>query len=63
MIMESINEKALCEVTEIPLSYKSKEKASLRPKISGAKDAEKIIRETWDSDKLELVEQFKILLG
>ena len=60
--MESTNEKKQFEVAEIQLSYKSKVKASLRPKISGSKDAEKILRETWDSDKLELVEQFKVLL-
>jgi DNA repair protein RadC len=62
MIMESTNENKQFEVAEIQLSYKSKVKASLRPKISSSKDAEKILRETWDSDKLELVEQFKILL-
>ncbi|MBA4055430.1 MAG: DNA repair protein, partial [Marivirga sp.] len=60
--MESTNEKTLFEVAEIQLSYKSKVKASLRPKISSSKDAERILRKTWDSDKLELVEQFKILL-
>ena len=60
--MESTNENKQFEVAEIQLSYKSKVKASLRPKISSSKDAEKILRETWDSDKLELVEQFKILL-
>jgi DNA repair protein RadC len=62
MIMESTNENKQFEVAEIQLSYKSKVKASLRPKISSSKDAEKILKETWDSDKLELVEQFKILL-
>jgi DNA repair protein RadC len=62
MIMESTNEKRQFEVAEIQLSYKSKVNASLRPKISSSKDAEKILRETWDSDKLELIEQFKILL-
>jgi DNA repair protein RadC len=62
MIMESTNEKRQFEVAEIQLSYKSKVAASSRPKISSSKDAEKVLRETWDSDKLELVEQFKILL-
>jgi DNA repair protein RadC len=53
MIMKSTNEKTLFEVAEIQLSYKSKVKASLRPKISRSKDVE---------DVLELHEQFKILL-
>lgn len=52
MIMESANENKQFEVAEIQLSYKSKMKASLRPEISCSKDAEKILRETWDSDKL-----------
>jgi hypothetical protein len=33
MIMESTNEKTLFEVAEIQLTYKSRVKASLRPKI------------------------------
>lgn len=50
------------EVAEIQLSYKSKVKASLRPKITCSKDAEQVLRRVWDNDKLEFVEQFKILL-
>jgi DNA repair protein RadC len=38
MIMESTNEKTLFEVSEIQPSYKSKVKASLRPKISSSRD-------------------------
>ena len=60
--MESTNEKTLFEVAEIQLSYKSKVKASMRPKIECSKDAEKVFRQVWDIDKLEFVEQFKILL-
>jgi hypothetical protein len=61
MIMESTNEKTLFEVAEIQLSYKSKAKASLRPKISRSKDAEDVLRKYWNDDTLELHEQFKIL--
>ena len=43
--MESTNEKTLFEVSEIQLSYKSKVKASLRPKISSSRDAENILRQ------------------
>ena len=60
--MESTNEKTLFEVAEIHLSYKPKVKASLRPKIESSKDAERVLRQTWNSDTLELVEQFRILL-
>ena len=57
--MESTNEKTLFEVAEIRLSYKSKVKPSLRPKIESSKDAERVFRQTWDSDLLEFVEELK----
>src|SRR5690606_5724299 len=50
------------EVAEIQLSYKSKVKASLRPKINSSKDAYSILLDSWDEDKLEFVEQFKVIL-
>ena len=50
------------EVAEIQLSYKSKVKASLRPKINSSNDAYCILLESWDEDKLEFVEQFKVIL-
>jgi DNA repair protein RadC len=37
--MESTNEKKILEVAEIQLSYKSKVKASMRPKTTGSMDA------------------------
>jgi DNA repair protein RadC len=60
--MESTNEKSLFEVAEIQLSYKSKVKASLRPKIESSKDCEAIFRKYWDAEKIEFVEQFKVLM-
>ena len=60
--MESTNEKTVFEVAEIQLSYKSKVKASLRPKISSSRDAENILRQFWNDDRLELKEEFKIML-
>jgi DNA repair protein RadC len=52
MIMESTNEKQLFEVAEIQLSYKSKVKASLRPKITSSMDAFQVLRKYWDDDKI-----------
>lgn len=49
-------------VSEIELSYKSKVKPSERPKIICSKDAYNILINTWDKDKLEFVEQFKVIL-
>ncbi len=60
--METTNEKRLYEVAEIQLTYKSDVKPSLRPKISGSKDAYNVLFENWDSSKIEFVEQFKVLL-
>lgn len=49
-------------LSEIELSYKSKVKASSRPKVSNSKDAYNLLIRQWDRSKLEFVEQFKILL-
>jgi DNA repair protein RadC len=50
------------QVAEIQLSYRSTVKASLRPKISCSKDAYKVLTEYWDEDKIEFIEQFKVLI-
>src|SRR5690554_751111 len=50
------------EVAEIQLSYKTEVKPSQRPKITSSMDAYSILLESWDKDKLEFVEQFKVLL-
>lgn len=60
--MESTIKDRPFEVAEIQLSYKSKVKPSQRPFISSSKDAFAILLQGWDDEKLEFVEQFKILL-
>jgi len=62
MIMENTKETWLYEVAEIQLSYKSDVKSSLRPKISGSRDAYKVLLDTWDQTKIEFLEQFKVML-
>ena len=63
MIMETkMIENGLLKVAEVELIYKTKVKASERPKITCSKDAYKLLLETWDENKIELVEQFKVLL-
>ncbi|HEX8459809.1 MAG TPA: JAB domain-containing protein [Segetibacter sp.] len=60
--MESIMEvSALYEVAEVELIYKSKVKASSRPKITTAKEAYEVLIKAWDENKIEFVEQFKVL--
>jgi DNA repair protein RadC len=62
MIMENTNEKRQYQVAEIQLTYKSNVKPSLRPKVTGSKDAYDVLLENWDGSKIELVEQFKVML-
>lgn len=50
------------QVAEIQLTYKSKVKASERPKIANSKDAYEVFLENWDATKIEFVEQFKVML-
>src|SRR3954467_2559882 len=49
------------KVSEIELVYKTKVKASERPQILSSKDAYNILIQSWDENKIEFVEQFKIL--
>ena len=58
-VMKSI---LLNQVAEVELIYKSKVKPSERPKITHARDAYAIFKDTWDENKIELQEQFKIFL-
>ena len=42
--------------------YRSKVKASERPKITQSKDAYFVFKNNWDENKIELLEQFKVML-
>ncbi|UAY53192.1 JAB domain-containing protein [Ferruginibacter albus] len=50
------------EVAELSLVYRNKGKASDRPIVRISDDAYNIFLKTWDKDKIELLEEFKILL-
>lgn len=50
------------EFTEVELIYRSKTKASERQKITTSKDAYDLLMKAWDENKIDLVEQFKIVL-
>ena len=50
------------KVSEVELVYKSKVKASERPVVSSSKEVYELLKRVWDDTKIELVEQFKILL-
>ncbi|WP_269235580.1 JAB domain-containing protein [Flavobacterium flavigenum] len=49
-------------VSEIDLIYRTKVKSSDRPKITSSKSAYAILMDCWDPDKIEFIEQFKVLL-
>jgi len=48
--------------SEIELIYKSRVKASERPKIVSSQSAFEIALKAWDANKIELLEQFKVLM-
>ena len=56
------NQQTLTRVTEVELIYKTKVKPSDRLKIASSADCYKIFFEHWDSNRIEFVEQFKIML-
>lgn len=61
--MENTNDQTKqFQVAEIQLSYKSNVKPSLRPKITSSRDAYQVLKQSWDEGRLELVEQFKVML-
>ncbi len=49
-------------VTEVELIYKTKIKASERTKVNSSKDIYHILRQLWDENKIEMLEEFKVLL-
>ena len=50
------------QVAEVELVYKTKVKASDRPKVIHSKDVYEIFRQSWDENKIDFIEQFKIML-
>ncbi len=50
------------QVAEIELVYKSKVKASQRPQVRTSKDCYEVLKQSWDENKIDLLEQFKIML-
>ncbi|MEJ7694095.1 JAB domain-containing protein [Daejeonella sp.] len=49
-------------VTEIQLSYHPTVKPSQRPKVSTSVEVYELLKANWDTDRLELQEQFKVML-
>ena len=49
-------------VSEVELVYKNKVKPSERPLVKSAKECYQLLLQTWDENKIEFVEQFKVVL-
>ena len=50
------------QLSEIIVSYRPKFKASERPQVSTSQEVYSILFNNWDLDRIDLQEQFKILL-
>jgi DNA repair protein RadC len=55
-------ENSLYQLAEIEISYKPAFKSCERPQIDCAHEAYKIILDNWNENKIELLEEFKIVL-
>jgi len=57
-----MNELDMNHVAEVELVYRNKVKASDRPQIKDSHLAYRYLLNSWDTGKIEFVEQFKIML-
>ena len=55
-------ENQIMRVAEVQLVYKSTLKASLRPKITKSQDAFKVLKQHWNHETIEFIEEFKLML-
>ncbi len=63
MIMETLmNEQSWNQIAEVELIYKTKIKASERPLVKTSKEAADLLKQIWNENKIDFVEQFKVLL-
>ena len=57
-----MNVSALNMVSEVELVYKNKVKPSERSLVKSAKECYELLKLTWNENKIEFVEQFKVVL-
>lgn len=50
------------KITEVELVYRNKAKVSERPEVRISDDAYELLMKSWDMDKIELQEQFRVML-
>lgn len=59
---DGVDAGVLPKVTEVELIYRNKVKQDERPSIRFSDDAYKLLLKSWDENKIELQEQFKLML-
>lgn len=62
MEQQTIQQPQWTKVAEVELVYKTKIKASERPKINSSKDIYDVLKQVWDQNKIEMLEEFKVIL-
>lgn len=60
--METSREFDVNCITEVELIYRNPLKPSLRPVVRSAKEAYELFMKNWNLDKIEIQEEFKIML-
>jgi len=49
------------QIAEVELIYKTKIKASERPQVKTSKESADLLKQMWNENKIDFVEQFKVL--
>ncbi len=62
MVNAGISEVDSLKVSEVEVVYKTQVKPTQRPMVSQSKDVYELLKRNWDDSKIDLIEQFKILL-
>ncbi len=57
-----MNQQLWNQIAEVELIYKTKIKASERPLVKTSKEAADLLKQIWNENKIDFVEQFKVLL-
>lgn len=60
--METLLNELLNQIAEVELIYKTKVKCSQRASIKSSRDGYDLFLQNWDKNKIDFVEQFKVLL-
>lgn len=62
MEQQNMQHQEWTRVTEVELVYRTKIKVSERPKINSSADIYAILKNIWNKEKIEMLEEFKVLL-